>query len=69
MSPYLAPIALHYPGGILHSEPGGYLDRLMVPHFTAMTRVALLNLPGAPTFGSGGRLSLWERGLRFALLL
>ena len=47
MSPYLAPIALHYPGGIVHSKPGFWLDPLMVPHFGAMARTALLSLPGA----------------------
>jgi hypothetical protein len=33
MSLYLAPIALHYPGGIVHSDPAVFLDPLMVPQF------------------------------------
>lgn len=62
MSPYLVPITIHYPGGIVHSEPGGYLDRLMVPHFDAMMHVALLNLPGA--LALAGIIFLYYRGIR-----
>lgn len=62
MSPYLAPIALHYPGGIVHSEPGAWLDQLMMPHFGAMARTALLNLPGV--LALVGTVFLYRRGIR-----
>ena len=71
MSPYLAPIAVHYPAGILHPKPGLWLDPLMMAHFGAMARTALLNLPGllalslaAFLYRRGTRL---DRGAAFAL--
>jgi hypothetical protein len=62
MSPYLVPIAMHYPGGIVHSNPGFWLDQLMVPHFGAMARTALLNLPGV--LALVGTVFLYRRGIR-----
>jgi hypothetical protein len=62
MSPYLAPIALHYPGGIVNSKPGFWLDQLMDPHFGAMTRAALLNVPGV--LALVGTVLLHRRGIR-----
>ena len=60
MSPYLAPIALHYPGGIVHSKPGFWRD----PNLGAMTRVAILNAPGM--LALVGALFLYRRGIRLA---
>jgi hypothetical protein len=60
MSPYLAPIALHYPGGIVHLEPGFLRD----PDLGAKTRVAILNAPGV--LALVGALFLYRCGIRLA---
>jgi hypothetical protein len=62
MSPYLAPIALHYPGGIVNSKPGLWLDSLMVTQLGAMARTILLNLPGVLALVGAG--FLYRRGIR-----
>jgi hypothetical protein len=62
MSPYLAPIALHYPGGIVHTKPSFWLDPLMAPYLGAMARAALLNMPGV--LALIGTVFLYRRGIR-----
>ncbi len=62
MSPYLAPIALHYPSGIVHLKPSLYLSRLMEPRFGAIARTALLNMPGM--LALVGTMFLYRRRVR-----
>ena len=78
MSPYLAPIALHYPVGIVNAASGAWPDPLMQPRFAAIARAALVNMPGllawvcsctAGVFGLRAvQPSRWERGSSFARL-
>jgi hypothetical protein len=62
MSPYLAPIALHYPRGVVHSKPGSWTDSMMSPYVGLMARTALLNAPGV--LALAGTVFLHRRGIR-----
>lgn len=62
MSPYLAPIALHYPGGIVHSEPAQWLDPLMTLNLRSIAITTLLNAPGV--LALVGAMFLYRRGIR-----
>jgi hypothetical protein len=62
MSPYLAPLALHYPRGIVHSKPGFWMDSMMSPYVGLMARTALVNVPGL--LALVGTVFLHRRGIR-----
>jgi hypothetical protein len=62
MAPYLAPIVLHYPGGIVHSKPGHWLDPMMTLGPDAIALAALLNAPGV--LALCGAVFLYRRGIR-----
>jgi len=45
-APYLAPILINYPVGVINTGPGGWVDDLMSLSLPAVARIFLLNLPG-----------------------
>ncbi len=62
MSPYLAPIVLNYPGGIVHHRPGLWLDPLMTRDLGSIALIAVLNAPGV--LALAGAVFLHRRGIR-----
>ena len=45
-APYLDPVLLSYPAGVINTGPGSWVDNLMSPSRSAMSRMIVLNLPG-----------------------
>jgi hypothetical protein len=45
-APYLAPILVNYPAGVINLDPGLWVDSLMFPSPSAVAKIILLNLPG-----------------------
>jgi hypothetical protein len=44
-APYIVPLALSYPGGIIHLPPGAYTERLLQPNIQATITLFILNIP------------------------
>ena len=45
-APYLGPVLISYPAGVINTGPGSWVDNLMSPSRSAMSRMIVLNLPG-----------------------
>jgi hypothetical protein len=45
-APYLAPILINYPAGVVNTGPGAWVDGLMSLSRSSVARMILLNLPG-----------------------
>ena len=68
MAPYLAPILLAYPDGVVHLTPGAWVaDELRLDN-AALTIMALINLPFLLAALLLWQSRLWPRGLAGAML-
>jgi hypothetical protein len=63
-APYLAPILINYPAGLVNTGPGDWVDGLMSPSRSAIARMFVLNVPGIASFAC-----LWMLGRRMDPLL